>query len=112
MIRESFGNSFGALVLLDRTRRESVIANDPIVRERHVSFRRASLLVVPSKLLEPNGQDRIAAVETRQLVFPAQFLNFEFGAGAGLMGAASPHAFPRTAASIEVYPAVDGRALP
>src|SRR5579872_7195042 len=80
MIRESFGNSFGALVLLDRTRRESVIANDPIVRERHVNFRRASLLVVPSKLLEPNGQDRIAAVETRHLVFPAQFLNFEFGA--------------------------------
>ena len=78
MVRETFGDSVRALVLVDRSRRESVITHHTIFPERNVSPCGVGLLIRPGKFPQPFRQSWIAAIEGRAVVGTLQLPNQKF----------------------------------
>jgi hypothetical protein len=77
MIRQTLGDSLRTFMLMNRSRRESVITHDAVLSTGYVGFCGVRLLVWPGELLQPGGERWISAIERRQNMVAPEFLNEE-----------------------------------
>ena len=77
MIHQTLADSLRTFMLMNRSRRESVITHNAVLSTGYVGFCGVRLLVWPGELLQPSGERWISAIERRQNMVAPEFLNEE-----------------------------------